>query len=66
MILQNGVLKVSKGSMDVMKGVRARNLYYLKGSTVTGALAASVDSDDDNTKLCHIRLDHAMRSLCKH
>jgi len=48
-----------------MKGVRDRNLYYLKGSTVTGALTASVDSDDDNTKLCHIRLDHAVRSLCK-
>jgi len=35
-----------------MKGVRDRNLYYLKGSTVTRALAASVDSDDDDaTKL---------------
>ena len=34
--IRDGVLKTTKGSMMVMKGVRRRNLYYLKGSTVTG------------------------------
>jgi len=57
--LENGILKIAKGSMIVMKGARDRNLYYLKGSTVTSALAASVDSDDDTTKLWHMRLGHA-------
>jgi len=39
---ENGILEITKGSMVVMKSVRDKNLYYLKGSTVTGALAASV------------------------
>ena len=34
------------------------NLYYLKDSTVTGALATSMNSDDDATKLWHMRLGH--------
>ena len=34
--IRDGVLKMIKGSMGVMKGVRRDNLYYLKGSTVTG------------------------------
>jgi len=34
--IRDGVLKMIKGSMVVMKGVRRNNLYYLKGSTVTG------------------------------
>ena len=57
--LENGILKIANGSMIVMKGARDRNLYYLKGSTVTSALTASVDSDDDTTKLWHMRLGHA-------
>ena len=32
--VRDGVLKIIKGSMVVMKGVRRDNLYYLKGSTV--------------------------------
>ena len=56
--MENGILKVTKGSLVVMKGVRDRNLYCLKGSTVTGILAASVGSDDDATRLWHMRLGH--------
>jgi len=41
--LKNGILKITKMSMVVMKGVRDMNLYYLKDSTVTGTLAASVN-----------------------
>ena len=35
-IYRDGVLKMIKGSMVVMKGVHQNNFYYLKGSTVTG------------------------------
>jgi len=42
-MLENQILKVTKGFMVVMKGVRDTNLYYLKGSTITTALTASVD-----------------------
>jgi len=41
-MLENDFLKVTKGSMVVMKGVRNRNLNYLKDSTVTGVLAAAM------------------------
>ena len=68
-MVENGILKITKGSLVMMKGVRNKNWYYLKGSTVTGALVAVVDSDDDATKLWHIRLGHAreksMQALAK-
>jgi len=34
--IRNGVLKMTRGLMVVLKGVRRNNLYYLMGSTVTG------------------------------
>jgi len=49
--LENEILKVTKGSLVVMKRIRDRNLYYLKGSTVIGYLTASVVSDIDATEL---------------
>ena len=49
--IQNGALKMIKGSMVVMKGVRRDNLYYLKGSTVTGQVKTSTSSDDSCTKV---------------
>jgi len=33
--IRDGILKMTKGSMVVLKGVRRNNLYYLKGSIVT-------------------------------
>ena len=33
--VRNGILKITRGSMVMMKGVRRNNLYYLMGSTVT-------------------------------
>ena len=50
---------MTKGSMVVLKAVRQNNLYYLNGSTVTGQVAASTDSDEDSTRLWHMRLGHA-------
>ena len=49
--IRDGVLKMIKGSMVVMKGVRRDNLYYLKGSTVTGQLETSSSSDDSCKKV---------------
>ena len=40
--MRDGVLKMTKGSMVVMKHVRRNNLYYLKGSTVTGQVETSI------------------------
>ena len=37
--IRDGVLKMVKGSMIVLKGVQHNNLYYLKGNTVTGQVA---------------------------
>jgi len=34
--IRDGVLKMIRGSMVILKGIRCNNLYYLKGSTVTG------------------------------
>ena len=56
--IRDGVLKMTKGSMMVLKGVRRNNLYYLKGSTVTGQVVTSIDSDYDSTRLWHMRLRH--------
>ncbi|KAG8481838.1 hypothetical protein CXB51_027155 [Gossypium anomalum] len=58
---ESGVLKISKGSLVVMKGQRKiTKLYVLQGSIVTGdaAIASSSLSDDDITKLWHMRLGH--------
>jgi len=49
--IRDGVLKMTKGSMVVMKGVRRNNLYYLKGSIVTGQVETSSSSDDGCTKV---------------
>ncbi|KAG8488852.1 hypothetical protein CXB51_016759 [Gossypium anomalum] len=60
-IAESGVLKISKGSIVMMKGQRkTAKLYVLQGSTVTRdvAVASSSLSDDDITKLWHMRLGH--------
>ncbi|KAG8496528.1 hypothetical protein CXB51_007650 [Gossypium anomalum] len=62
---ESGVLNISKGSLIVMKGQRkTAKLYVLQGSTVTGdaAITFSSLSDDDITKLWHIRLGHISKN----
>jgi len=49
---------MTKDSMVVLKADRRNNLYYLKGSTVTGQVATSTSSDEDSTRLWHMRLGH--------
>ena len=56
--IKDGVLKMTKGSMVVLKGVRRNNLDYLKGSTVTGHVAISTNTNDDSTRLWHMRFTH--------
>lgn len=55
---EGGVLKVLRNSLVVMKACRSRNLYILKGSTVTGTVDMSTFSELDTTKLWHMRLGH--------
>ena len=58
---EGGVLKVSKGSLVLMKGKRnAANLYVLHGTAITGDTANVTNalSDDDVTKLWHMHLRH--------
>ena len=42
---EKGVLKVSKGSLVVMKGVNENSLYLLQRRTVIGTVATVVESD---------------------
>ena len=51
MTLENRIFKVTKGSLVVMKGIRDRNLYYLKGRTVTDSLTAPVVLDVNTSQL---------------
>ena len=56
--VRDGVLKMIKGSMVVMKGVCQDNLYYLKGSTVTGQVETSSSLDDSCTKVWQVKVGH--------
>ncbi|KAK2986265.1 hypothetical protein RJ640_021834 [Escallonia rubra] len=55
-----GVMRIMKGALVVMKGLKQNCLYLLQGSTVTGVAAttSSSDIDSDTTKLWHMRLGH--------
>ncbi|XXG58369.1 hypothetical protein AAC387_Pa04g0693 [Persea americana] len=54
-----GVMRISKGALVVMKGLKQNGLYFLQGSTITGAAGvSSSDSDSEITKLWHMRLGH--------
>ncbi|XP_060170465.1 uncharacterized mitochondrial protein AtMg00300-like [Lycium barbarum] len=58
-IAEGEVLKVSKGALVLMKGTRRGTLYYLQGSIMKGSVAVSNSlSDDDVTRLWHMRLGH--------
>lgn len=58
MTMEDIICKVTKGFRVIMKGVRDRNLYYLKGSTVTGTLTTSVRSEGETNRLWHMRLGY--------
>ena len=56
--LEEGVLKMSSGSLVVLKGVQCNNLYYLNGSAVTENLTASKHLQGDSIRLWQMRLGH--------
>ena len=54
----NGVMKMSKGVLIVMKGQKMEgNIYKLMGNTIVGG-AATVEPELDSTALWHMRLGH--------
>eukprot|EP00253_Pinus_taeda_P012974 PITA_12974 len=55
---QDGVLKVFKGALVVMKVEKVRNLYRLKGSTQIGEAAVASEKEEASTHLWHQRLGH--------
>ena len=56
--IRDGVLKMTRGSMVVLKGIWCNNLYYLIGSTVTGWVVTSISLGDVCTQVWHMRLEH--------
>jgi len=54
--LGEDILKMSNGSLVVLKGIQCNNLYYLKGSTVIENLAVSEHLECDSIGLWHKRL----------
>ncbi|GAV82844.1 LOW QUALITY PROTEIN: gag_pre-integrs domain-containing protein, partial [Cephalotus follicularis] len=67
---EDGVLKISKGAILFMKGLKVGSLYKLQGSTVIGSVTVSSSvSDSDGTKLWHMRLgrisERGMHNLSK-
>ncbi|KAK2973990.1 hypothetical protein RJ640_022713 [Escallonia rubra] len=57
----DGVMRIMKGALVVMKELKQNSLYFLQGSTITIAVAAAASSsniDYDATKLWHMRLGH--------
>ena len=63
--IRDGVLKMTKGSMVVMKGVRRNNLYYLKGSTITCQVKTSFLQMMFVQRPIRLGLDREEKSLCK-
>lgn len=55
-----GTMKVTKGSLVMLKGNLENSLYTLAGSTIVGSANASTVqlSNDDKARLWHMRLGH--------
>ena len=56
--IRDGVLKMTKGSTVVMKGVRRGNFYYLNGSIVIEQVETSSSSDDSYIKVWQVKVGH--------
>ena len=55
---ENRVLKISKGSLEQMKGYKENGLYILDGKTVVGSLSVASREISDYTTMSHNRLGH--------
>ena len=60
------IMKITKGSLMVMKGQKVSMLYKLIGNTVVGRVAVTtpVESSTDDTKLWHMRLGILVNVVC--
>jgi len=67
--IRDSVLKMTKGSMVVMKGVHWNNLYYLKGSTIISQVETSSSSDDGCTQVWQMKVrqggEKSLQALAK-
>jgi len=63
--IRDGILKITRGSMVVMKCVRHNNLYYLRGSTVIRRVETFISSDGDCTQVWRMRLGHTSEKFLK-
>ena len=57
---KGGVMKITKGTLLVMKGRKVNHLYKLIRKTLVGgaAVITPTESSTDDTKLWHMRLGH--------
>ena len=53
---KDGIMKITKGALMVMKGQKISTLYRLIGNTVVGrvAITTPMESNTDDTKLWHM------------
>uniref|UniRef100_A0A803NUK4 GAG-pre-integrase domain-containing protein n=1 Tax=Cannabis sativa TaxID=3483 RepID=A0A803NUK4_CANSA len=56
--IENRVMKITKGSMVMIKGEKRNGLHYLIGETVTGEVSLASNSEDANAILWHRRMGH--------
>jgi len=58
---RDGIFKMLRDLIVMMKGIRHNNLYYLKGNTATWQVTTSIISNNDCTRLWHMRLGHTSK-----
>ena len=56
--VEKGIMKVSKGTIVTMKGVKKNGLYCLIGNTIIGTTTSVTEKDMIRTILWHKRLGH--------
>jgi hypothetical protein len=56
--IETGTMKLSKGSMTIMKGYKEEGLYYLKGEPISHCHNTTETLEDSKAILWHRRLGH--------
>lgn len=55
--IDEGILSINKGSLNVMKGNRSNGLYIISGNIMVGS-ASTVQEHQENSRTWHLRLAH--------
>ncbi|KAL5549287.1 hypothetical protein UlMin_004518 [Ulmus minor] len=55
---EDGMIKISRGPLVIMKGLKQNGLYVLQGSTITEEATVAIPNIQDKTDLWHKRLGH--------